>query len=61
MGIVAQYWVPGSAVRNQESGPDYLDIVDDRPGSDQHGFHRGFASSFRIRPDKEVWFHFGKG
>jgi len=53
----AQFWVSGAAVRNQQSGPDYFDVVDDQPWSDRDGFHRGFASSFRLRAGREAWFH----
>ena len=51
------FWVSGAAVRSQQSGPDFFDVVDDQPWSDREGFHRGFASSFRLRADREAWFH----
>jgi hypothetical protein len=53
----AQFWLSGAVVRNQQSGPEYFDVVDDQPWSDRDGFHRGFASSFRLRPGREAWFH----
>lgn len=58
MGVNQEIWVSPAAVQLQEQGPDYLDIVDDQPWSAQSGFHRGFSSSFRIRPERKLWFHF---
>lgn len=53
-----EVWLPGAAVRLQERGPEWLDVIDDQPWSDQSGSLRGFFSTFRIRPDRDVWFHF---
>ena len=55
---MTEIWVAPAAVVPQERGPDWFDVVDDKAWSDQDGFHRGFCSSFRIRPDRQVWFHF---
>lgn len=53
-----EIWLAPAAVVVQERGPEWLDIVDDKNWSAQDGFHRGFCSSFRIRPERQVWFHF---
>jgi hypothetical protein len=58
MGVTQEVWLAPAAVQLQEHGPHWLDIVDDQPWSADNGFHRGFSSSFRIRPDRKVWFHF---
>lgn len=58
MGMTQEIWLAPAAVQLQEHGPDWLDVVDDQPWSAQSGFHRGFCSSFRVRPDRKVWFHF---
>jgi hypothetical protein len=58
MGVTQEIWLAPAAVRLQESGPDWLGMVDEKPWSDGGGFHRGFSSSFRIHPDRKVWFHF---
>ncbi|WP_334185834.1 hypothetical protein [Novosphingobium sp.] len=51
-------WLAPAAVQVQETGPEWLDVVDDKDWSVAGGFHRGFSSSFRVRPDRKVWFHF---
>lgn len=56
--IVERIWVPSAAVVPQERGPEYIAAVDGADWSEGVGFHRGFFSSFRIRPGKEMWFHF---
>lgn len=58
MGVTREIWVAPAAVQLQEHGPDWLDVVDDKPWSSENGFHRGFCSSFRIRPERQIWFHF---
>lgn len=57
MGLT-EIWLPPAAIQIQEQGPEYFEVVDGKPWSDQTGFHRGFSTSFRIRAGKEVWFHF---
>lgn len=56
--MTQELWLAPAAVQLQESGADWLDIVDDQPWSQGGGFHRGFSSSFRVRPNRKVWFHF---
>lgn len=58
MGETQEIWLAPAAIQLQESGSDWLDVVDEKPWSNGSGFHRGFSSSFRIRPDRQVWFHF---
>ncbi|BBF72038.1 hypothetical protein [Sphingomonas bisphenolicum] len=58
MGMTQELWLAPAAVQLQESGPDWLDVVDDKDWSNGGGFHRGFSSSFRVRPERKVWFHF---
>jgi len=58
MGLSQELWLAPAAVQLQESGADWIDVVDDQPWSQGRGFHRGFSSSFRIRPDRKIWFHF---
>lgn len=58
MGVTQEIWLAPAAVLPQENGPDWLDVVDDKPWSAGSGFHRGFSSSFRVRPGRKVWFHF---
>ncbi|WP_300117395.1 hypothetical protein [Sphingobium sp.] len=53
-----EIWLAPASVVVQERGPEWLDIVDDKPWSSASGFHRGFCSSFRLRPDRQIWFHF---
>lgn len=53
-----EVWLAPAAVIVQERGAEWMDVVDDKPWSSDSGFHRGFCSSFRIRPDRQVWFHF---
>ncbi|HUD91697.1 hypothetical protein [Sphingobium sp.] len=58
MRLAREIWLAPAAVQLQEHGPEWLDIVDDKEWSKGSGFHRGFCSSFRIHPDRKVWFHF---
>jgi hypothetical protein len=58
MGVTREIWLAPAAVQLQESGPDWLGVVDDKDWSEGGGFHRGFSSSFRVCPDRKVWFHF---
>lgn len=58
MTIIARHWVPAASVVPQERGPEYLGPVDCADWSEGQGFYRGFFSAFRIRANKEVWFHF---
>ncbi|WP_375195302.1 hypothetical protein [Sphingobium sp.] len=53
-----EIWLAPAAVQLQEIGPDWLDIVDEKDWTTGFGFHRGFSSSFRVRPGRQVWFHF---
>ena len=55
---VQEIWLAPAAVQLQETGPDWLDVVDGKEWSDGNGFHRGFCSSFRVKPERKVWFHF---
>lgn len=52
-----QFWAASSAVRAQDTGPEYFDIVDEHPGSDVMGFYRGFSTSYRLRAGRGTWFH----
>jgi hypothetical protein len=53
-----EVWLAPAAMVVQERGPEWMEVVDDKPWSSDSGFHRGFCSSFRIRPERQVWFHF---
>ena len=52
-----QYWAASAAVRAQDTGPEFFDVVDDHPGSDFAGFYRGFSTSYRLRAGRGTWFH----
>ena len=52
------YWASSAAVRAQDTGPEFFEIVDEHPGSDYAGFHRGFTTSYRLRAGRGTWFHF---
>jgi len=52
-----QFWAASGAVRSQDTGPEFFDIVDDHPGSDVAGFYRGFTTSYRLRAGRGTWFH----
>lgn len=56
MGMT-EHWLAPAAVVPQQTGSDWLGVTDGEPWTDGRGFYRGFSSSFAIRPDKEVWFH----
>ncbi|UVO53104.1 hypothetical protein [Sphingomonas sp. SUN039] len=54
---VTEHWLAPAAVVPQQAGTDWLDAVDGESWTGGRGYHRGFSSSFAIRPDKEIWFH----
>ena len=54
---VTDYWLAPAAIVPQEAGPDWLGVVDQAAWTNGRGFYRGFSSSFAIRPNKDVWFH----
>lgn len=53
-----EFWASSAAVRIQDAGPNFLDVVDQQENSDQSGFYRGFTTSFRLKAGKGTWFHF---
>jgi hypothetical protein len=52
-----EHWLSAAAIVSQQSGPDWLGIVDNEPWSEGRGFYRGFSTSFGIFAGKDVWFH----
>ncbi len=54
---VTEHWLAPAAVVPQQAGPDWLEPVDGELWTGGRGYHRGFSSSFAIRPDREIWFH----
>ena len=52
-----EFWVASAAIRAQDAGPNTFEEVDGHAGSQIAGFYRGFSTSFRLKPEKNTWFH----
>lgn len=57
MKLVAEFWAASAAIRAQDTGSEFFDIVDGQAGSDISGFYRGFTTSFRLKTGRSTWFH----
>jgi hypothetical protein len=71
MPEIARIWTPGGVVFQQGNsenlrevvrpvpyGPDYPRPPREFAGSEQGGFHGGFASTYRLAARSAMWFHF---